>query len=186
MVVAQEMGFNLGAEALSRIYHERGNDFERALDAVLAMQMTPQPQPVVALAADHGERRASVKPSFMPPAPPPIPRVLSAERQTLVEIAHALELGVSEDSLVILAQELYAFLKDMPTPLLRRGPALSNALRRYESFWLPLVAKHGADAVGAPPLDIDWVWRVHMLGPEAYRADCNKLFGKVPSQTLVS
>ena len=54
MVVVQEMGFNLGAEALSRIYHERGNDFERALDAVLAMQMTPQPQPVVSQGAHLG------------------------------------------------------------------------------------------------------------------------------------
>ena len=54
---------------------------------------------------------------------------------------------------------------------------IKNALRRYEHFWIPLVAKCSKnnedwnDLSVAPPLDVHWVWHVHMLSPVKYRND---------------
>ena len=45
---------------------------------------------------------------------------------------------------------------------------------RYEVFWLPLIAEF-PDATVAAPLDIAWVWHVHMLSPLAYERDCNEI-----------
>jgi len=30
-----------------------------------------------------------------------------------------------------------------------------------------------------PPLDIHWVWHVHMLAPVQYRADCQAIAGRI-------
>lgn len=54
---------------------------------------------------------------------------------------------------------------------------IRNALRRYEAFWIPLVAKLSSsdpewdDLQVAPPLDVHWVWHVHMLAPAQYKHD---------------
>ena len=46
---------------------------------------------------------------------------------------------------------------------------------RYELFWLPLLAQSSvADDITAP-LDIAWVWHVHMLSPTSYEKDCNEV-----------
>ena len=45
---------------------------------------------------------------------------------------------------------------------------------RYEVFWLPLIAEF-PDATVAAPLDIAWVWHVHMLSPLAYERDSNEI-----------
>ena len=45
---------------------------------------------------------------------------------------------------------------------------------RYEVFWLPLIAEF-PDATVAAPLDIAWVWHVHMLSPLAYERDCSEI-----------
>ena len=50
---------------------------------------------------------------------------------------------------------------------------VANAVRRYETCWLPLVAAHAATrarSVLAPPLDVAWVWLVHALDPQNYAA----------------
>ena len=36
--------------------------------------------------------------------------------------------------------KLHEYLSSVPPVLLRRGPALMQALRRYERYWLPLLA----------------------------------------------
>ena len=71
------------------------------------------------------------------------------------------------------------------------------SIKRYEKYWLPLVAENsplqatadetnhdssvgatrkGSDAKWfnkfAPPTDIHWVWHVHMLAPVSYIEDC--------------
>ena len=48
---------------------------------------------------------------------------------------------------------------------------------RYELFWLPLLAQSPATAENevAAPLDIAWVWHVHMLSPINYEKDCNEI-----------
>ena len=45
---------------------------------------------------------------------------------------------------------------------------------RYELYWLPLVAKFPTLTFAAP-LDIAWVWHVHMLSPLDYERDCNEI-----------
>ena len=46
---------------------------------------------------------------------------------------------------------------------------------RYELFWLPLIAQSSATEDIAAPLDIAWVWHVHMLSPISYEKDCNEV-----------
>ena len=65
-------------------------------------------------------------------------------------------------------------------PGLYAGPILKNAVRRYEVFWLPLAAKQGsAIKLFAPPLDIAWVWHLHMLAPHDYELDCMNIVSQV-------
>jgi hypothetical protein len=48
---------------------------------------------------------------------------------------------------------------------------VANAVRRYETCWLPLVAAHAATrarSLLAPPLDVAWVWLLHALDPVHY------------------
>ena len=47
---------------------------------------------------------------------------------------------------------------------------IKNAWRRYEKCWLPFVQGH-SDGDVAPPLDVHWVWHVHMLAPCKYVQD---------------
>ncbi|XP_069133154.1 uncharacterized protein [Argopecten irradians] len=63
-------------------------------------------------------------------------------------------------------------------PSLYNGPIVRRAIYRYESLWLPLVAKHNKNTLVAP-LDIAWVWHCHMLAPVAYMRDCEKAVGCV-------
>ncbi|CAG2220950.1 unnamed protein product [Mytilus edulis] len=62
-------------------------------------------------------------------------------------------------------------------PCLYCGPFKRRGIKRYEEFWLPLVASQN-DLLAAP-LDIEWIWHCHMLAPKAYIADCERMFGKI-------
>ena len=74
------------------------------------------------------------------------------------------------------------FLRDVDeNPWLYSGPNLRNAIRRYEQCWLPL-ASHHTDL--QPPLDIHWVWHVHMLAPYFYEEDCLTLVNTVVDHGL--
>ncbi|KAK1862848.1 hypothetical protein I4F81_005415 [Pyropia yezoensis] len=56
-------------------------------------------------------------------------------------------------------------------------PTLEAAVDRYERIWLPLLAGLSPTAARriAPPLDVGWVWLVHLLSPVAYAADVGVL-----------
>ena len=58
---------------------------------------------------------------------------------------------------------------------------LKVAIKRYEKYWLPLLASlsdsNSEDLMYAPPLDVHWVWHVHMLAPVSYRTDCLAVTG---------
>ena len=56
---------------------------------------------------------------------------------------------------------------------------LQDALRRYETIWLPAIARSGKLEV-APPLDVEWIWHCHMLSPTAYQEDARKITGVIP------
>ncbi|ELT88483.1 hypothetical protein CAPTEDRAFT_202493 [Capitella teleta] len=70
-------------------------------------------------------------------------------------------------------------------PELYSGPVALNAIRRYETVWLPLAAQcHGNRLIA--PLDIHWVWHCHMLAPYFYEKDCLKLAGKIIDHSLLA
>ena len=74
--------------------------------------------------------------------------------------------------------DFLALVDDYPS--LYAGPVLKNAIRRYEFFWLPLAARQGMDSrLLAAPLDIAWVWHLHMLSPQEYEQDCLNIVTKV-------
>ncbi|XP_028399094.1 uncharacterized protein LOC114522569 isoform X2 [Dendronephthya gigantea] len=85
------------------------------------------------------------------------------------------------------AVHLWEFLKLIDNyPWLYEGLHVHNAVRRYEVYWLPLVAKIDPRYPMAAPLDIEWVWYVHMLSPYAYNRDCLHRFGQVVNHRITT
>lgn len=93
-------------------------------------------------------------------------------------ICHVQSLGID---LIQAAKNELEFLKlvdDYPT--LSKGPVVKNAIRRYELFWLPFATRFGlSPTLQAAPLDIAWVWHVHMLAPFYYEQDCLNIVSTV-------
>ena len=88
--------------------------------------------------------------------------------------------------LIDAARHQLAFLKEIDSrPSLYSGPVVKNAVRRYETCWLPLVAEHKGPEI-APPQDVHWVWHVHMLAPYYYEKDCMRIVNTVPDHRLMS
>ncbi|KAJ0469170.1 putative Glycine-rich domain-containing protein [Helianthus annuus] len=60
---------------------------------------------------------------------------------------------------------------------------LQRAIYRYNSCWLPLLAKHSDSRVtNGPlvvPLDCEWVWHCHRLNPVRYKSDCEEFYGRI-------
>ena len=74
--------------------------------------------------------------------------------------------------------DFLALVDDFPS--FYAGPVLKNAIRRYEMFWLPLAAREGsASRLLAAPLDIAWVWYLHMLSLQDYEQDCMNIVSQV-------
>ena len=55
------------------------------------------------------------------------------------------------------------------------GYYLERALYRYEVIWLPLLQAHNNDKKLIPPIDVQWVWNVHMLSPTQYIEDMKSI-----------
>ncbi|XP_018018909.1 uncharacterized protein LOC108675412 [Hyalella azteca] len=73
-------------------------------------------------------------------------------------------------------------------PELYSGQAVVNAVFRYEYLWLPLLSdylKKGGPEI-APPLDVHWVWVVHMLAPQYYIVDCEAIADRVLPHRLLT
>ena len=58
------------------------------------------------------------------------------------------------------------------------GEGLLNAIHRYLSCWLPLVAAN-ENAVLIPPVDLAWMWHLHRLAPLRYAAYTQERFGRI-------
>lgn len=67
---------------------------------------------------------------------------------------------------------------------------LRRSVYRYEKHWLPFVQAHSDNEQGdlelCPPIDIHWVWHVHMLAPVAYSVDCKTIVKRVIAHSLQS
>ena len=61
---------------------------------------------------------------------------------------------------------------------------------RYEHLWLPLMSQMSQnqtqDLELLPPMDVYWMWHVHMLSPSHYGKDCKSNFGRVFNHELNS
>ncbi len=92
--------------------------------------------------------------------------------------------------LMLGAQSHIAFLQDVDerSEILYRSDVVKNAIRRYEKMWLPLLVKYSHDLAKYsgdtllldPPLDVHWIWHVHMLCPRKYIEDCMNIISQVP------
>ena len=77
------------------------------------------------------------------------------------------------------------FLSEVDSiPQLQAPHVVLNAIRRYETYWLPLVAGYEGGKDLEPPIDVHWIWHAHMLGPKYYHSDCVMLCGSVPDHKL--
>ncbi len=64
-------------------------------------------------------------------------------------------------------------------PNLCKGSVVKNAIKRYERLWLPFASRVSTVTALAAPLDIAWVWHVHMLAPYHYGRDCLNIITRV-------
>jgi hypothetical protein len=73
------------------------------------------------------------------------------------------------------------FLKKVDEKQIYYEPdVIECAVYRYEKLWLPMLLARGEEGWKLkPPLDVHWVWHVHMLSPKEYASDCMKLFKTV-------
>ncbi|XP_065668978.1 uncharacterized protein LOC101238334 isoform X2 [Hydra vulgaris] len=91
---------------------------------------------------------------------------------------------LSDVNLLIEAQNFYDLVQEFNfIPQLFQKTIAKEALRRYESLWLPLVAEYLEIRLIAP-LDIELIWIVHMHNPDAYLEDCMRLYGTLLNHTI--
>ena len=61
---------------------------------------------------------------------------------------------------------------------------------RYEKYWMPFLAEVSksieTDVEFLPPMDIHWVWHVHMLAPVSYKIDCINVAGRLLGHKLTN
>ena len=63
-------------------------------------------------------------------------------------------------------------------PALVTDRSLKRILHRYENLWLPLLVEWPAVDL-EPPLDVAWIWHVHMLHPREYIDYCTTRYKRV-------
>jgi hypothetical protein len=95
----------------------------------------------------------------------------------------------SSDSNVSLAQAaplVIDFLRQtvLVSQQLRRDVCLRRAVHRYASCWLPMLARWRDSLELEPPLDVHWVWYLHLLQPAQYAQYCRERFGKILNHRL--
>ncbi|KAF2351399.1 Glycine-rich domain-containing protein-like [Trinorchestia longiramus] len=113
-----------------------------------------------------------------------VPYVNPEERATKGEILRI------NTNLVRASKRLLDFLACVDAhPELYSGQAVVNAIHRYEYLWLPLLSdylKKGKVPEIAPPLDVHWIWVVHMLAPQHYKVECEAITGTMLPHRLQS
>lgn len=80
-----------------------------------------------------------------------------------------------------------SFLREIDaiSEMLHRDHVIHNATRRYQQFWLPLKERYKGNDLLLPPLDVHWVWHVHMLCPRLYASDCDRLVHALPDHQFL-
>ncbi len=97
---------------------------------------------------------------------------------------YSIEFGVD---LVTATLNQLSFLKQIDgIGHLYEGYYFERALFRYEHIWIPLLAETEDNVNLIPPIDVQWIWHVHMLAPIDYIKDCKYICGKVLNHYLRS
>ncbi|KAK6911609.1 Glycine-rich domain-containing protein-like [Dillenia turbinata] len=105
--------------------------------------------------------------------------------------------GISEFETVLLSIDLVRaarrhiqFLRDVAdSHWLHWEPTLTEAVRRYEELWMPLISD--LTVVGSkppmvlPPFHVQWVWYCHTLDPVGYRQYCESRFSKIVGKSAI-
>ncbi|PIA51894.1 hypothetical protein AQUCO_01000041v1 [Aquilegia coerulea] len=105
------------------------------------------------------------------------------EKEQELEWGEAQKIVISED-LVEAAKKQLNFLATVDRHrCLYDGPVLLRAIYRYNTYWLPLLAKHSMSEIAegplVVPLDCEWIWHCHRLNPLRYKADCQEFYGRI-------
>lgn len=110
-------------------------------------------------------------PAEAPAAPAPAPSAGSAQETITLDLVN----------LTLKHIMLCAAVDTWPKGGLYDSPYVTNAIKRYERLWLPMMAKAPAKELHkiVAPLDIAWIWHMHRMDPVKYREDCEALVGKV-------
>ena len=79
-----------------------------------------------------------------------------------------------------------AFLKQVDRiGHLYKGYYFEQALLRYELIWLPLKAENNNVNL-VPPIDVQWIWHLHMLSSVSYLKDCQNICCKVLNHRVLT
>ncbi|CAH8340245.1 unnamed protein product [Eruca vesicaria subsp. sativa] len=102
--------------------------------------------------------------------------------RSLSEISEVDAVRIGAD-IVSAARRLIVLLRSIgDCQWLHRPPVISEAIRRYDELWMPLISDLTVDSkppIILPPLDVEWVWFCHSLNPVSYRDYCQKRFSKL-------
>ena len=69
---------------------------------------------------------------------------------------------------------------------LYEGVYFERALYRYEVIWLPMLQRYQYAEKLIPPIDVQWVWHVHMLCPTQYIEDMKSVSKFIVNNRLKS
>ncbi|PSS28839.1 Glycine-rich domain-containing protein [Actinidia chinensis var. chinensis] len=102
--------------------------------------------------------------------------------RSLGEISEEETVRVGVD-LVSAARRNIGFLRVVAeSDWLHHKPTISEAIRRYDELWMPLISDLTVGSnlqMVLPPIDIEWVWFCHTLNPVSYRQYCESRFSKL-------
>lgn len=102
------------------------------------------------------------------PAPHPQQPAELVLQPTLKSTHQQMRACLSVDLLTACQREVnFLRMIDRKAPVLYEKAVVENAIRRYETFWLPMQAQR-PDLNNIPPLDVHWIWHTHMLSPASY------------------
>ncbi|KAL2941098.1 Glycine-rich domain-containing protein 1 [Bienertia sinuspersici] len=97
----------------------------------------------------------------------------------------------SNRNLVSAARRNLKFLRYVSdSDWLHHPSTLSEAIRRYEELWMPLISDlmvelNQRPPMILPPFDVEWVWYCHTLNPVHYRQYCETRFSKVIGRVAI-
>ncbi|KAL0836354.1 hypothetical protein Bca101_088243 [Brassica carinata] len=102
--------------------------------------------------------------------------------RSLSEISELDAVRIGTD-IVSAARRLIVLLRSIgDCQWLHHPPVISEAIRRYDELWMPLISDLTVGSkppIILPPLDVEWVWFCHSLNPVSYRDYCQKRFSKL-------